>query len=69
MPVASEGLHKAIVERRLKHRGFRELDLQVASAVVKQTGRGWRLDKASNAARIDATVALSMCVERAQHKA
>lgn len=56
------------MERRLKHRGFRELDLQVASAVAKQTGRGWRLDKANNAAQIDATVALAMAVERAQHR-
>jgi hypothetical protein len=48
---------------------FRELDHQVASAIAKQTGRGWRLDKADNTARIDATVALAMAVERAEHKA
>ena len=69
MTVASERLHKAIVERRLRHRGFCDLDVQVASAVAKQTGRGWRLDKADRSARIDAVVALAMCTDRAEHVA
>jgi phage terminase large subunit-like protein len=68
MTVASEGLHAAIVERRLRHRGWRDLDQQVASAVAKQTNRGWRLDKADRNARIDAAIALAMAVERAQAK-
>jgi phage terminase large subunit-like protein len=69
MTVASEGLHAAIVERRLRHRGWPELDRQVASAVARQTGRGWRLDKADRNARIDAVVALAMACERAQARA
>jgi phage terminase large subunit-like protein len=65
MTVASERLHAAIVEQRLEHRGWRELDQHVASAVAKQTGRGWRLDKIAHDARIDAVVALAMAVNRA----
>lgn len=65
MTVASERLHAAIVEQRLRHRGWRELDRHIASAVAKRTGRGWRLDKAAHDARIDAAVALAMAVDRA----
>jgi hypothetical protein len=35
-------------------------------AVAKQTGRGWRLEKVHHAARIDALIALTMCVERCE---
>jgi phage terminase large subunit-like protein len=66
MTVASERLHAAIVERRLRHPGHPELDRQVAAGVARQTQRGWRLDKADRNARIDALVALAMAVERAQ---
>lgn len=68
MTAASEGLHAAIVEGRLKHPGDPELDRHVASAVAKPTGRGWRLDKASRGVQIDAAVALAMCVERAEQR-
>jgi phage terminase large subunit-like protein len=68
MTVASERLHKVIVEQRLRHRGFRELDRAIASAVAKQTGRGWRLDTSTASAQIDAAVALAQAVERAEHK-
>ena len=43
------------------------LDAAIASAVAKQTGRGWRLDKADRTAQIDATVAVAQAVERAEH--
>jgi hypothetical protein len=69
MTVASERLHAAIVERRLRHRGWRELDRRITSAVAKQTGRGWRLDKADREARIDAAIALAMATDRAEHVA
>lgn len=65
MTIASEGLHAAVVERRLRHHGDRRLDQHVASAAAKQTGRGWRLVKADDAP-IDAVIALAMAVERAQ---
>ena len=68
MTSASERLHSAIVERRLRHRGFPELDRHVAQAVARQVpgGRGWRLDKSNLTDQIDAVVALAMAVERAE---
>jgi len=68
MTVASEGLHSAVVEKRLRHPGHLDLDRHVAQAVAKKTGRGWRLDKAGRDAQIDALIALAMGVERAQNK-
>jgi phage terminase large subunit-like protein len=67
---ASEGLHAAVVEQRLRHRGFPALDRHVAAAVARQApgGRGWRLDKTDLAAQIDLVVALAMAVERASVK-
>jgi phage terminase large subunit-like protein len=66
MTIASEGLHKAIVERKLRHRDHRALDAHVAAAAAKQTGRGWRLVQGANAAQIYAAIALAMACERAQ---
>ena len=37
---ASERLHAAVVEKRLQHPGYRELDRHVAHAVARPTGRG-----------------------------
>jgi phage terminase large subunit-like protein len=68
MTVASEGLHAAVVERRLCHPGHEALDRHVAGAVARQTGRGWRLDKAARDTQIDAVIALAEAVERAQHQ-
>ncbi|MEJ7569644.1 MAG: hypothetical protein WKF41_15435 [Gaiellaceae bacterium] len=42
---------------------------QVAAAIAKRTGRGWRLDKSTHDAQIDATVALAIAVDRAQYEA
>ena len=66
MVPASERLHSAVVEKRLRHRGEPELAKHVAGAIAKQTGRGWRLDKAERGAQIDAVVCLAMAVERAE---
>jgi len=66
MTVASEGLHAAVVEQRLYHPGHDAPDRHVAAAVARQTGRGWRLDKMTRDAQIDAAIALAMSVERAQ---
>ncbi len=68
MTAASERLHAAIVEGRLRHRGFPDLDRHVAQAVARQVpgGRGWRLDKSDHAAQIDSVIALGMAVERAE---
>ena len=66
MVPASERLHSAVVEKRLRHRGEPELAKHVAGAIAKQTGRRWRLDKAERGAQIDAVVCLAMAVERAE---
>jgi len=66
MVVASEGLHRAVVEGSLTHPGHPELDRHVHSAITKTTPRGWRLDKNRRDAQIDAVIALCMAVERAQ---
>jgi hypothetical protein len=68
MTVASEGLHSAIVEKRLRHPGHPHLDAHVAQAIAVKTGRGWRLSKSGRDAQIDAAVALAMAVEPAQDK-
>lgn len=65
MTAASENLHRVIVEGELNHPGDPQLDRQVAAAVARATGRGWRLDKAARDSQIDAVVALAMAVERA----
>lgn len=66
MVPASETLHAAVVERRLRHPGHPDLDRHVANAVAKSTPRGWRLDRPGrDAPPIDAAVALAMAVDRA----
>jgi hypothetical protein len=68
---ASERLHAAVVERRLRHRAFPELDKHVASAVASQVsgGRGWVLNKTDLAEQIDAVICLAMAVDRAEQPA
>ena len=66
MVPASERLHSAVVEKRLRHRGEPELANHVAGTIAKQTGRGWRLEKSERQAQIDALIALAMAVERAE---
>lgn len=66
MVPASEGLHAAVVEHRLRHPGHADLDRHVANAVAKSTGRGWRLEQGARDANVDAVIALAMAVERAQ---
>jgi phage terminase large subunit-like protein len=66
---APAGLYAAIVERRLKHPNDPDLNRHVASAIAKDSPRGWRVDKARRTAQIDAVVALTMAVERAMQPA
>jgi hypothetical protein len=68
MTVASESLHSAVVEKRLRHPGHPARDRQVAQAVAVKTGRGWRLSKVARDAQIDALIGLAMATERAQFK-
>lgn len=68
MTRASEGLHAAIVQRRLQHPAHPELDQHIASAIARRTGRGFRLDKAIKDDQIDGAIALAMAVERAEYR-
>jgi hypothetical protein len=64
----SENLHSAVVSRRLTHPDHPGLNRQVAAAIARTTPRGWLLDKSSDAAQIDAVVALAGAVERAERQ-
>jgi len=60
---ASEGLHAAVVERRLQHPGDPDLDRHIAAAIAVPTRRGWRLDRRNEhdpTAMMDAVIALAM---------
>jgi phage terminase large subunit-like protein len=65
---ASERLHAAITEGRLRHPGHPDLVCHVASAIAVPTGRGWRIDKAHHEAQIDAVVALMAALEGAERQ-
>jgi phage terminase large subunit-like protein len=65
---ASDRLHRAVIEHRLKHPNDPVLNRHVAAAVARDTPRGWRLEKAHRTASIDAVVALAMALERAEAK-
>jgi phage terminase large subunit-like protein len=65
---ASDRLYRAIIERRITHPNDPDLNRHVASAIAKDSPRGWRVDKAHRSAQIDGVVALAMAVERAEQK-
>ena len=68
MTAASENLHRVIVEGKLTQPGDPELDRQIAAAVARRTGRGWRIDKLSKNDQVDGVVALAMAAERVEYK-
>jgi phage terminase large subunit-like protein len=65
---ASDRPHRAIIERRITHPNDPSLNRHVASAIDKDSPRGWRVDKAHRTAQIDAVVALAMAIERAEQR-
>jgi phage terminase large subunit-like protein len=69
MGPASERLHAAIVEKRLRHLDDPVLNSHVRAAIARDTPRGWRIDKAKSRDNIDACVALAMAVEAAEQPA
>jgi phage terminase large subunit-like protein len=69
MGPASERLHAAIVEKRLRHPDNPALNSHVRQAVARDTPRGWRIDKLRSRDNIDAVVALAMAVEAAEQPA
>jgi phage terminase large subunit-like protein len=66
MGPASERLHAAIVEGRLRHLDDPALNAHVRQAIARDTPRGWRIDKAKSRDNIDAVVALAMALEAAE---
>jgi phage terminase large subunit-like protein len=66
MGPASERLHAAIVEGRLRHPDDPALNAHVRQAIARDTPRGWRIDKLKSRDNIDACVALAMAVEAAE---
>jgi phage terminase large subunit-like protein len=65
---ASQRLHDAITERRLVHPNDPQLNAHVAAAIARYGRRGWRLDKAARADKIDAVIALCMAVDRVENR-
>ena len=65
---ASQRLYDAIVEGRLVHRTIPAVNAHVAAAVARHGRRGWRLDKAGRADKIDAVVALAMALDRVENR-
>ena len=69
MSSAAMTLFDVLQERRLAHGGSRILREQVMNAGVKATPYGWRLTKVTDAAKLDAAVALAMVVYLAESEA
>jgi phage terminase large subunit-like protein len=65
---ASQRLYDAIVEGRIVHGNDPRLNAHVASAIARHGRRGWRIDKANRADKIDGAVALAMAVDRLENR-
>jgi phage terminase large subunit-like protein len=65
---ASQRLYDAITEGRIVHPDDERLNAHVAAAVARHGRRGWRIDKANRADKIDAVVALAMAVDRLENR-
>ena len=65
---ASQRLYDAVVEGRLTHPNDPRLNAHVAAAVARHGRRGWRIDKANWADKIDAVVALAMALDRIENR-
>ncbi|MGH2974639.1 MAG: terminase TerL endonuclease subunit [Solirubrobacterales bacterium] len=65
---ASQRLYDAIIERRIVHPDDDRLNAHVAATVARHGRRGWRVDKANRADKIDAVVALAMALDRLEDR-
>jgi hypothetical protein len=50
------------------HPNDERLNRHVAAAIARHGRRGWRIDKAGRADKIDAVVALAMAVDRIENR-
>ena len=66
MAPAAQGLFDAVTYRRIVHDGDPKFAAQIAAAAVKDLGRrGWVFDKNEDRQFMDATIALTIAVDRA----
>jgi hypothetical protein len=65
---SSAALHAAITEQRLVLPADPEFARHASEGIARHSRRGWRIDKPTPRANIDAIIALAMAVERAEHK-
>jgi hypothetical protein len=65
---ASQRLYDAIVEGRIVHGNDPQLNAPVATAIARHGRRGWRIDKANRADKVDAVVSLAMALDRLEDR-
>lgn len=69
MVPASQNLYDLVMAGRLRHGGVEEITEQVMAAGIRETARGWRLEKKKSSAPIDAVIALAIAVQLAEWEA
>lgn len=65
MTICSENLHRLVVEGRILHPGMGLSSIATLPPPSRSPPSRWRLVKSSDAAQIDAVIALAMSAERA----
>jgi phage terminase large subunit-like protein len=66
MVPASQNLYDLVMGGRIRHGGVAEITEQVMAAGIRETARGWRLEKKKSAAPIDAVIALAIAAQLAE---
>lgn len=69
MVPASQNLYDIVMGGRLRHGGQEEITEQVMAAGIRETARGWRLEKKKSASPIDAVIALAIASQLAEFEA
>ena len=65
---ASQRFYDAVVEGRLTHPDDPRLNAHVAATIARHGRRGWRVDKANRADKIDGVIAMTMAVDRLEDR-
>jgi phage terminase large subunit-like protein len=65
---ASQRLYDAIIERRIVQPDDERLNAHVAATIARHGRRGWRVDKANRADKIDAVTAMLMALDRLENR-
>jgi phage terminase large subunit-like protein len=69
MVPASQNLYDLVVSGRIKHGGQEEITEQVMAAGIRETARGWRLEKKKSSRPIDSVIALAIACQLAEFEA